>query len=272
MSMSLAPHPETGSAPLPPEPRPDSTPLPGARPGRDPERAIKRGPRRQSAEAVAATQRDRLFDGLVHEVAARGYDNARVTDICGAAGVTRPAFYALFAGKEDAFLATYRHGTAVLLRLMDDAYAGAGPDWTTAARAALRTLLEVLASVPAFARMALVEIDAAGPAARDERDLLLSRFHRFFHPARPRSPLSPEEDDLLVTTVVAGIYGTLRLRVSQGRTAELPRLLPVLTYAMTAPFLGPGAGGRAARAADAGGPGVTAPCAVDPARPARGDG
>ncbi|TDC54671.1 TetR/AcrR family transcriptional regulator, partial [Micromonospora sp. KC207] len=169
--MSLAPHPEAGA-----------TPLPGARPGRDPERAIKRGPRRLSAEVVAATQRDRLFDGLVHEVAAKGYDNARVTDICRAAGVTRPAFYALFAGKEDALLATYRHGTAVLLRLMDDAYADAGPDWTDAARAALRTLLEVLASVPAFARMALVEIDAAGPAARDERDLLLSRFHRFFHP------------------------------------------------------------------------------------------
>ena len=67
-------------------PHPASVPLPGARPGRDPDRAIKRGPRRVSAEAVAATQRDRLFDGLVHEVATKGYDNARVSDICHAAG------------------------------------------------------------------------------------------------------------------------------------------------------------------------------------------
>ncbi|MFG1955789.1 TetR/AcrR family transcriptional regulator [Micromonospora sp. NPDC048830] len=89
--MAVAPHPETARA----------TPLPGARPGRDPERAIKRGPRRLSAEVVAVTQRDRLFDGLVREVAEKGYDNARVTDICRAAGVTWPAFYALFAGKED---------------------------------------------------------------------------------------------------------------------------------------------------------------------------
>ncbi|EEP70679.1 hypothetical protein E1258_30315 [Micromonospora sp. KC207] len=74
-----------------------------------------------------------------------------------------------------------------------------------------------------------------------------------------------------MTTVVGGIYGTLRHRVSQGRTAELPQLLPVLTYAMTAPFLGPEAGGRVARAADAGAGGVTAPCAVDPARPPRRD-
>ncbi len=245
----------------------DPTPLPGARLGRDPERAIKRGPRRLSPEVVAATQRDRLFDGLVHEVAAKGYDSARVTDICRAAGVTRPAFYALFAGKEDAFLATYRHGIAVLLRLMDDAYTEAGHDWVDAARATLRTLLEVLAHVPAFARMALVEIDAAGPAARAERDLLLSEFHRFFRPARPRSPLSTAEDELLVTTVVGGIHSTLRQRVAQGRTAELPLLLPVLTYAMTAPFLGPQAAGRAARLADPGsGPGVGTPCAPAPAR------
>ncbi|MFC8845282.1 MULTISPECIES: TetR/AcrR family transcriptional regulator [unclassified Micromonospora] len=252
--MSLAPHPASGA-----------TPLPGARPGRDPERAIKRGPRRLPAETIAATQRDRLFDGLVHEVAAKGYDNARVTDICRAAGVTRPAFYALFAGKEDAFLVTYRHGTAVLLRMMDDAYADAGPDWTDGARAALRTLLDVLASVPEFARMALVEIDAAGVDARAERDALLSRFHRFFQPTRPRSPLPEADDDLLVTTVVGGIHTTLRQRVAVGRTAELPRLLPVLTYAMTAPFLGPEAAGRAARASEPdAAPGVTAPCATPP--------
>ncbi|MEE3917756.1 TetR/AcrR family transcriptional regulator [Micromonospora sp. BRA006-A] len=92
-----------------------------------------------------------------------GYDNARVSDICHAAGVTRPAFYALFSGKQDAFLAAYRHGIAVVSHLMEDAYRDAGPDWPQAARAALRTLLDVLASVPAFARMALVEVDAAGP-------------------------------------------------------------------------------------------------------------
>ena len=46
----------------PRRPQPALVPLPGARPGRDPDRAIKRGPRRVSAEVVAATQRDRLFD------------------------------------------------------------------------------------------------------------------------------------------------------------------------------------------------------------------
>ncbi|MEV0879034.1 TetR/AcrR family transcriptional regulator [Micromonospora echinofusca] len=242
--------------------RPHPAPLPGARPGRDPDRAIKRGPRRLSAEAVAATQRDRLFDGLVREVATKGYDNARVTDICHAAGVTRPAFYALFSGKEDAFLAAYRHGIAVLSQLMESAYREAGPAWPDAARAALRTLLEVLASVPAFARMALVEVDAAGPDARRERDALLLSFRRFFADAGPGPTAVGVDRDALVSTVVGGIHATVRGWVARGRAAELPQLLPVLTYAATAPFLGPDEATRATRLArPADGPGTTAPCA-----------
>src|SRR5689334_6349524 len=111
--------------------------LPGARAGRDPSRAIKRGPSRVPPEVVAATQRDRLFDGLVHTVAEKGYVNARVGDICLNAGVTRPAFYALFAGKEGAFIATYRHGVEVLWRVVEAAHAST-PVWPIQVRRGLR--------------------------------------------------------------------------------------------------------------------------------------
>jgi AcrR family transcriptional regulator len=243
-------------------PQPAPVPLPGARPGRDPGRAIKRGPRRVSAEVVAATQRDRLFDGLVQEVATRGYDNARVSDICHAAGVTRPAFYALFTGKEDAFLAAYRHGIAVVSQLMESAYREAGPAWPDAARAALRTLLEVLASVPAFARMALVEVDAAGPDARRERDALLASFRRFFADAGPGPVAAGVDRDTLVSTVVGGLHATIRARVARGRAEDLPLLLPVLTYAATAPFLGTDGAVRATRPIRPDdGPSAAAPCA-----------
>ncbi|HWS37471.1 MAG TPA: TetR/AcrR family transcriptional regulator, partial [Actinoplanes sp.] len=178
-------------------------PLPGARAGRDPARAIKRGPRRVPAEEVAAVQRERLYDALVHTVAEKGYASATVSDICAAAGVTRPAFYAQFAGKDDAFLATYRYGTGVLMRLMEKAYEAA-PDWRAGARAALGVLLDVLASVPAFATMAIVEIDAVGPLGRSERAELLVRFARFFDEA-PGQPLPGE----LVDTVVGGVYSTI---------------------------------------------------------------
>jgi len=234
--------------------------LPGARAGRDPARSIKRGPSRVPPEVVAATQRDRLYDALVHTVAQKGYASARVSDICQAAGVTRPAFYALFKGKDDAFIATYRHGTDVLLRLMEDAYQGAG-DWRAGARAALAMLLDVLASVPAFAAMAIVEIEAVGPAARDERNQLLSNFDRFFADAPVESdvPLADE----LVRSIVGGVYTTLYRYVSAGRVAELPQLLPVLTYFVMVPFLGHDEAVREVEAgATAAGKNV-APCAPD---------
>lgn len=242
----------------PPQPPPQLlAELPGARPGRDPSRVIKRGPSRVPPEVVAATQRDRLFDGLARTVALKGYAAARVSDICQAAGVTRPAFYALFEGKDDAFLATYRHGIGVVLNLMESAYQQAG-DWPAGIRAALRTLLGTLASVPAFARLAIVEVDAAGPAARRERDQMLGRFDQFFAaaPAQPGLPAAGE----LVGSIVGGIHSTIYRYVAQGRPADLPSLLPVLTYFTLVPFLGPAEAARHGLA-DPGDDGIEpAPC------------
>lgn len=214
---------------------PDPSALPGARDGRDPARAIKRGPSRLPAEFVAATQRDRLFDAMARTVAQEGYANATVSDICRAAGVTRPAFYVHFDSKQGAFLATYRHGTEVLFRMMEQAHEQA-PDWPAATAASLRVLLEVLASAPAFATMAIVEIDAVGAEARAERERLLQRFRLLFGGApRPSGAVAARE---LVDTVVGGVYHAIYRAIAARRIQDLPELLPTLTYFVLAPFLG----------------------------------
>ncbi|GLL01765.1 hypothetical protein GCM10017581_035070 [Dactylosporangium matsuzakiense] len=209
--------------------------LPGAREGRDPRRAIKRGPSRVPPEVIAANQRERLYDALVHTVAEKGYANATVSDICRAAGVTRPAFYALFAGKDDALIATYRHGTGLLFKIMEDAYR-AEPTWRAGTRAALRVLLHVLAELPAFATTAVVEIDAAGPHGREERARMLRRFDRFFADA-PRAADLPMPEEL-VETIVGGIYATVYRYVASGRVEQLPSLLPTIAYFTLVPFVG----------------------------------
>ncbi|MFJ7277336.1 TetR/AcrR family transcriptional regulator [Kitasatospora sp. NPDC098663] len=210
--------------------------LPGARAGRDPARSIKRGPSRLPPGVVAATQRERLLDGLVQTVAARGYQHATVSDICRAAGVTRPVFYELFSGKEDAFLAAHRYGTGVVVRRMAAAFA-AESDWCAGIRQALGAMLHLLAGTPAFATMAVIEIEAVGPAGRRERDQLLTRFRAFFAevPQPPRGVRVVE----LVDAVVGGVYSALYRRIDSGRTVQLPELLPVLSMFCLAPFLGP---------------------------------
>lgn len=208
--------------------------LPGGRDGRDPERAIKRGPSRVPREFVLATQRDRLYDGLVRTVAAHGYANATVTEICRAAGVTRPAFYEHFDGKEAAFLAAYTHGTDLLLDALEQAYREGAQRWRDAAWRNLEILLDVLSGTPAFATMAIVEIEAAGAAARGKRVELLCRFRQFFAGA---PELAGEVDrTALIDTVIGGVYSAIYQTVALSGAAQLPKLLPVLGYFVLAPF------------------------------------
>ena len=221
--------------------------LPGGRDGRDPARAIKRGPSRVPREYVLATQRDRLYDGIVRTVAAHGYTNATVTEICRAAGVTRPAFYEHFDGKEAAFLAAYTHGTDLLLAALEQAYAeSVAADWRDAVWRILEILLDVLSGTPAFATMAIVEIEAAGTDARRERVALMRRFCAFFDDA-PELPAGLDRG-ALVDTVIGGVYSSIYQTVALRGAAELPRLLPVLGYFVLAPFGLSAQGGPAADA------------------------
>lgn len=241
--------------------------LPGARDARDPARALKRGPSRVPREQVAATQRDRLYDGLVRTVAELGYTSATVSDICRASGVTRPAFYEHFPSKEKAFLDAYRHGQTVLVRMMEEAYTGPHRSWSDACRATLKVLLDVLAGVPAFATAAFVEIESVGSGAREARSALLERFAGFFRAAPPTPPGVDRAE--LVATVVGGVYTTLHRHVAAGRVAELPNLLPSMVYFAVAPFAGPDEALRAQRsAAGAAGPKAVAPCAPEFRAPA----
>ncbi|MDH6116222.1 AcrR family transcriptional regulator [Kitasatospora sp. GAS204A] len=224
--------------------------LPGTRSGRDPARSIRRGPSRLPAEVVAATQRERLLDGVVHTVAAYGYARARVSDICQAAGVTRPVFYEQFSGKEEAFLAAHRHGTAVVIRRMEEAFA-ARTDWCDGVHAALRVVLAILAEVPAFATVAVVEVDAVGPAGRLVREQLRVRMRRLFVGC-PRPPAGVS-GELLVDSVVGGIYAGIYRYIAAGRHAELPQLLPTLAHFALAAFLGPQEAARRVAQAEAAG-------------------
>ncbi|WP_245984292.1 TetR/AcrR family transcriptional regulator [Streptomyces tateyamensis] len=230
--------------------------LPGERSGRDPARSIRRGPSRVPPEVVAATQRDRLLDAVVRTVAELGYAGARVSDICQAAGVTRPVFYDQFSGKEEAFLAAHRHGTAVVIRRMEEAVAGQA-DWVAGVHAALRVLLAILAEVPAFATMAVVEIDAVGPAGRLVREQLRLRLRRLF--VGCPNPPAGLPIELLVDAAVGGVYATVYRYISAGRHAELPDLLRPLTHFAVAPFVGPEEAVRRLELAEAAGGGWRKP-------------
>src|ERR1700693_5927316 len=75
---------------------------------------LPRGRRRLPLPAVRASQRERLLRSVIAAVSESGYLAVTVADIVRRARVSRAAFYAHFADKEDCFLAATAEGGELL--------------------------------------------------------------------------------------------------------------------------------------------------------------
>lgn len=163
-----------------------------------------------------------------------------VEDIIAHAGVSRRTFYEHFKNREHAFLAAYDAGVAQLFQRVVGAV-DAADTLPAKVREGLASFLLYLANEPAFARMCIVEVLAAGPEALARRDqamkgfaTLLSENARLLMPAD--GPPAPE---LLAETIVGGIYEAVYTRIRRDEYQALPELLPDLMYGMLVPYVGP---------------------------------
>src|SRR6476646_4076118 len=197
-----------------------------------------------SRSFVAQNQRDRILAAVAEACSAEGYGDMSVEDIIAAAGVSRRTFYEHFKNKEHAFLAAYDAVVAQLLQRVSGAVESAD-ELTDKVRAGLGGFLGFLASEPAFARMCIVDVLAAGPEAVARRDGAMRGFAQLIL-MNVRSVFgddAPPALEVISETLVGGIYEVVYARVLRREFDELPRLLPDLVYALLLPFLGP----RAAR-------------------------
>jgi AcrR family transcriptional regulator len=155
---------------------------------------------------------------VVRVTAAKGFEAMSVADILEQAGVGRQSFYELFSGKLDCLLAAHD-------LLIDDlaattAVAFEGPQPLPArVRTALAAVLDWFASNPEAARVTMVESAMVGPLARDRFRVGLHRF---------------------TILLDEGLE-------EPGAAAELPELLPELTFELLVPFVGEEAAREAAR-------------------------
>ncbi len=130
--------------------------------------ALPRGPHHLSREEVAASQRARLVAATVQLVGERGYADVTVREIARLASVSAKTFYEQFDGKLACFLAGYDEFTRVLYTRM----APADPrddDLASTVRRILTAYLRTMDENPLAARAFLVEMNAAGAAARARR-------------------------------------------------------------------------------------------------------
>jgi AcrR family transcriptional regulator len=139
---------------------------------------LPRGRHRLSREEVAATQRERLLRAMADVMAVKGYARTSVSDVLRAAHISRETFYEQFASKEDCFMSAFETANERLVAATAEAGPAAGADARRRLDRALRAYLDEIAADPAYARVFLIEVHAAGPAALQRRVELQQRFAR----------------------------------------------------------------------------------------------
>jgi AcrR family transcriptional regulator len=197
---------------------------------------LPRGRHGLPRELVTRSQRERLLAAVVRATAARGYGGTTVANILDEAGVGRETFYELFEDKRACALAAHTILADDLEQRARDAYMEPGA-WPERACNALAATLEWFASDPPAARFMLVELGSIGTESRVRFHEEFNRFVRLLDEGLEEADCRPDvagATSLAVGAIVARVYEEIVL----GRTAELPRLLPEMTYELLVPFEG----------------------------------
>jgi AcrR family transcriptional regulator len=184
-----------------------------------------------------------LLEATMQIVAAKGFAATTVADLTKRAGISRTTFYELFADKEACFLAAYDNAVDVLVRRISVAYE-AQERWPDRALAGLATLLEALAADPAQARLALVDVTAAGPAAQRRFRAAVQRLTPFFDEGRDFAPGGRGLPANTSRMAAGAVVGLISDELIAGRADKLPSLLSDVLFATLVPYLGPDAAAR----------------------------
>jgi AcrR family transcriptional regulator len=189
---------------------------------------------------VVRSERERLLEAMVRMAAAKGYEATTVADVVEFAGVSEDVFYEMFEDKEACFLEAYEAVFDVLVAHVTAAFeAAADEPWPEQIAAGLGALVELLAAEADIARMAMVEVTAAGDDARERYRALLTRFTPFLEEGRTYSGQGEELPADTARFAVGGATSMIFDEVRAGRGPELKRILPDLVFAVLMPYLGP---------------------------------
>ena len=160
-----------------------------------------------------------------------------IVEVARRAGVGRRTFYEHFGDKESCFLDAHDW---LLQRLADyaaPAYERAGP-WPERVRRGLAAILTAIAYRPAGARVALIDVLAAGPRAHRRHLAAIDAFVPYIDQGRSETPLGSALPPNLARIVAGSVVARIHEQVATGHTSDLRRLHPELLYLVLLPYLG----------------------------------
>ena len=194
-------------------------------------------PHAPKLELVKSSKREKILDGMLEEVGAKGYDATSVRTVLDRTGLYRQAFYDHFDDKDGCYLAAFDAGVARAEALVAAA-AASRQDWRERLRAGLGALLDHFDSEPDVGRALVVEVHAAGPRALAKRAETMKKTVDFIDLARLESEQGEAPPKIAAEGVVAGIHAVIHSRLSTGATDGFRTLLPEFMYFAVLPYFG----------------------------------
>ena len=157
---------------------------------------------------------------MIELVADQGYDAVSVEKLSRHARVSKRDLYKLFAGKEDCFLATYDVIVSESVRRVIAAAEG-GEEWRERLRLGFLAFADQITSSPERARLALVEVFAAGAVAVERMQSTNRLLEALVAKGLAQADGSPRLPPLVVKGVVAGGTRLARARLLSGHPRQL---------------------------------------------------
>jgi AcrR family transcriptional regulator len=188
-------------------------------------------------DVVAAHQRERLFKATVELVAKRGYRDTSVDHIIKAARVGYVAFYDLFAGKEECFLAAFDRIVEEATEQVAEAVAGE-EEWPLQIAAALACLIDTIAADPKRARVALIEVQAVGPKGYARYEQVVDRAVPKLREGRALSDEAAQLSKTLEEAVLGGVLWIAQQQIVKGELEDPEALLAETIQISVSPYIG----------------------------------
>ncbi|MGH3240933.1 MAG: TetR/AcrR family transcriptional regulator [Spirillospora sp.] len=195
--------------------------------------SLPRGRHHLTRAQVSASQRERMIQGMTQAVGEKGYARTTVADVLQRARVSRETFYEHFADKQACFLAAYQAAADRIEGVVTDALTAKGEPVMKRLEQALCAYLRELSADGGAARMFLLEIYAAGPAATALRYTVQDGFIEIVvgllvEDERFRRLPDPE---FACQMLVGGVASLATGMVAMGQYPSLPKLCaPILAH------------------------------------------
>jgi TetR/AcrR family transcriptional regulator len=171
-------------------------------------------------DTVVKNQRARIGAAMLELIATNGYKATTVEDVATLAGVSIHTFYELYAGKEACYLVLLDAITARVTSAVNEAYR-AESDWSEQLHSGLRVFIREVVQRPGAARLALVEVLGATPAALGQMEAASRRFETMVSTSFAASPDRVALPAPIVSGIVGGLARVARQRIVERRLGAL---------------------------------------------------